>query len=238
MLVRLLALQAAWSYERMQGIGVAWTAEPVLRALFGQNDARYREALGRAALFFNANPYLVAGAVGAQLRAEADGVPGPQIERLRTALCGPLGALGDRLFWAGVVPALGVGGALAIALGAGAWPVVGVLLVHNAIRLVLGRRLLRLGWNEGVRIGGAISASAIPRLGDVAVAAAALLCGAAVPVIGAWFLRHAAGGELVAVAVFMAAAILLRRLLGPRASPRRLTLIGGAAVIAWHLVNP
>jgi mannose PTS system EIID component len=237
-LLRLLALQASWSYERMQGIGIAWAAEPALRDLFGQNEAKYREALARAALFFNANPYFAAGAIGAELRAEADGVPGPQVERLRTALCGPLGALGDRLFWAGVVPALGAGTALAIALGAGPWPVVGAVLVHNAIRLVLGRWLLRLGWQEGVRIGSAIGASAIPRLGDLAVAAAAFLCGVAVPVTGAWFLRQAAPGELVAVAVFMAAAILLRRLMGPRASPRRLSLIGGVAVIAWHLVNP
>ncbi|HEX9755155.1 MAG TPA: PTS system mannose/fructose/sorbose family transporter subunit IID [Gemmatimonadales bacterium] len=236
-LLRLLALQAAWSYERMQGIGIAWATEPALRDLFGQNEARYREALARAALFFNANPYLAAGAIGAELRAEADSVPGPQVERLRTALCGPLGALGDRLFWAGVVPALGAGAALAIAMGAGPWPVVAAVLVHNAIRLVLGRRLLRLGWNEGVRIGSAIGASAIPRLGDLAVAAAAFLCGVAVPVAGTWFLRQSAPGELVAVVVFLAAAILLRRLMGPRASPRRLTLIGGAVVIAWHLVN-
>ena len=30
--------------------------------------------------------------------------PAPQIARLRTALCSPLGALGDELFWAGLVP--------------------------------------------------------------------------------------------------------------------------------------
>ena len=32
-------------------------------------------------------------------------MPGAQITRLRAALTSPLGALGDQLFWAGVVPA-------------------------------------------------------------------------------------------------------------------------------------
>ena len=105
-LIRLLGVQAAWNYERMQGTGMGHAAEPVLRAAFADDRARYRESLGRASAFFNANPYLAAAAVGAEARAEADGAPGPQVERLRIALCGPLGSLGDRLFWTGLVPGL------------------------------------------------------------------------------------------------------------------------------------
>ena len=95
-LIRLLGVQASWNYERMQGTGVGHAAEPVLRAAFEGDTARYRETLGRASAFFNANPYVAAAAVGAEARAEVDGVPAQQVDRLRTALCGPLGSLGDR----------------------------------------------------------------------------------------------------------------------------------------------
>ena len=54
--------------------------------------------------YFNAHPYLAAVAVGALARAELDGEPPARIERFRTALCGPLGSVGDRLVWAGWLP--------------------------------------------------------------------------------------------------------------------------------------
>jgi len=48
--------------------------------------------------------------VGAAARAELDGESPERIDRMRTALCGPLGATGDRLIWAGWLPAcVGVG---------------------------------------------------------------------------------------------------------------------------------
>ena len=57
-------------------------------------------------------------ALGATVRAEYDAAPGEQVSRLRIALCGPLGALGDSLFWVGLLPAtLGVA-MIAVALGA------------------------------------------------------------------------------------------------------------------------
>jgi PTS system mannose-specific IID component len=70
----------------------------------------------RATQFFNAHPYMAGMEVGAVARAEHDGVPGDQIRRMRHALVGPLGSVGDRLIWAGVLPAAaGVG--LAVTVG-------------------------------------------------------------------------------------------------------------------------
>ena len=48
--------------------------------------------------------YLASVAVGALARAELSGVNPAHIERFRTALCGPLGSVGDRLVWAGSTP--------------------------------------------------------------------------------------------------------------------------------------
>ena len=124
-LLRLFTVQGSWNYERMQGVGVGVAEEPLLRDLaVSRSAAAYRAAVARAAHFFNAHPYLCGMAVGAAARAEHDGTPPDQVERLRTALCGPLGSLGDRLVWAGWLPLnsglalVGVIGGLEISLAA------------------------------------------------------------------------------------------------------------------------
>src|SRR5260370_32828763 len=102
----------------MQGVGMGVAEEALLRDLkVGEDDAAYRAALARGAYFFNAHPYLCGLAVGAAARAEHDGVPPDQIERLRTALCGPLGSLGDRLVWAGWLPLMSAVALLCVGLG-------------------------------------------------------------------------------------------------------------------------
>ncbi len=118
-LLRLMAVQGTWNYERLLGVGMGYAAEPLLEDLKTVDPVRHGEAVVRSAEFFNCNPNLAGLALGATVRAEYEAVPGAQIARLRTALCSPLGALGDELFWAGLVPAL-MGLALAgVTLGAG-----------------------------------------------------------------------------------------------------------------------
>jgi PTS system mannose-specific IID component len=237
-LIRLLGIQAAWNYERMQGTGMGHAAEPVLRAAFPDDPARYRETLGRASAFFNANPYLAAAAVGAEARAEVDGVPGPQVERLRTALCGPLGSLGDRLFWTGLVPALASTAVAGVALGLGWWPVLGFLLVHNAVRLFLGPWLLQLGWDHGVQVGGAILRSPLPRASALAGHLAALLGGLAIPLVARRFLADTGPTDLIGVSVLVTGALVVRKVAGPRLSALPLTLTAALAVLLWHWGRP
>ena len=105
MFFRLLAVQGAWNYETLVGNGIGFCVEPALRRLPGGQDGdAYRAALARESQYFNAHPYLTSVAVGALARAELDGEAPERIERFRTALCGPLGALGDRLVWATFLP--------------------------------------------------------------------------------------------------------------------------------------
>ena len=86
-LLRLFTVQGSWDYERMQGVGMGVAEEPLLRDLRGGgNGTAYRSAVARGAHFFNAHPYLCGLAVGATARAEHEGVPAEQVERLRTAL--------------------------------------------------------------------------------------------------------------------------------------------------------
>jgi mannose/fructose/N-acetylgalactosamine-specific phosphotransferase system component IID len=60
--------------------------------------------------FFNTHPYFVSFALGALARLEEDHVNGrladtEQINKFKNALIGPLGAIGDQLFWGTIKPA-------------------------------------------------------------------------------------------------------------------------------------
>ena len=184
--LRLFAVQASWNYDRMLGIGVGLAEEPLLRDLGrAEGDAAYRAAVGRGAGFFNSHPYLAGLAVGATARAEYDHVPPEQIERLRAALCGPLGSLGDRLVWAGWLPFVSGLAVAAAVLGAGAAAVVGFLVVYNAGHVGLRWWALRAGWDHGMRVAAALHAPALQRAARLTAPAMAFAAGLALSAGGA-----------------------------------------------------
>lgn len=181
-LLRLFTVQGSWNYERMLGIGFGVAEEPLLRGLpAGEKGEAYRAAVARGTHFFNAHPYLCGMAVGAAARAEHDGVPPEQIERLRTALCGPLGSLGDRLVWAGWLP-LNSGLALVgVALGLGWGAIIGFLVLYNIGHVSLRWWALRAGWTYGLRVADALRQPFLRRIGAVVAPAMAVATGAALP---------------------------------------------------------
>ena len=140
-LIRLLSLQASFTFERLQGVGMAVAQEPLLEPL-GRDNEQIRAARARSAQYFNAHPFLAGIAAGALSRAELDHEDGERILRLRTALSGPLGALGDQLFWAGIVPAI-MGVMLgASALGGGLQALLGIVIGYNITRVFV------TGWDS------------------------------------------------------------------------------------------
>lgn len=235
-LLRLLVVQGAWNYERMTGIGMGYAAEPLLADLASTAPERHREATARAAEYFNSHPYLAGLALGAAARAEHDGVAGPQIQRLRTALCSPLGALGDQVFWAGEVPIL-MGTALAaLALGSG-WLILPlVLLVHVAARVLVARWALGTGLDTGMQVGTAISASWLPRAVARLAPAAGFLVGLAIPLAAAWLFPGGPGSMAWVGLGAALAALLLSRLGAFWAGPRPALLLA-AAVLVWGAVT-
>ncbi len=103
---RSLWLQASWSFRGMQGLGFAYALEPALRRLHG-NGPRYRSAVARHLEFFNTHPFLAAAVLGAVIRLEQGGEGGTEGSvRLKQALMGPYGAVGDSLYWGAVKPLL------------------------------------------------------------------------------------------------------------------------------------
>ena len=197
---RLFAVQSAFSYERMLGIGFGHAIEPLLRPLRGQGGARYAEALARQSRFFNAHPFVTSIAVGAAARAELDGEAPERIERLRAALGGPLGALGDRLIWAGWLPACVGFGLILVAAGGGAWGVVAFFALFNVVRVGLLVWGLRAGWRAGMRVAGALANPFLQRGLEVVGPLAALAVGAALPAVLVWVVRGAGMGVAWSVA--------------------------------------
>jgi PTS system mannose-specific IID component len=209
-MIRLFGVQAAWTYERMAGIGVGHAAAPLLRDLYrdATPEAR-RAAVARSAEYFNCHPYLAGVAVGAVVRAERDRVPGPTITRLRTALSGPLGSLGDQLVWTGEVPAL-MGLTLAALPLAGWWAVLLAPVVHNLLRLRLTLWGLDLGLREGLAVGAALQRSWLPPAAVQLQQLAAFAVGLAIPVVLMWVLRDGpTRGVTVTVALSVIGALLM-----------------------------
>ena len=220
--LRLLTLQSSWNYDRMIGIGMGVAEEPLLRDLRSEgNNGAYRAAVARGARFFNSHPYLAGLAVGATARAEHDGMPPERIERLRAALIGPLGSLGDRLVWAGWLPLLAGAALSAVALGAG-WIAVAVFLViYNVGHLTLRWWALRAGWRAGSDVTGALRNPALQGALVLVGPAMALAVGCALPLVTRWVAVPWPGKPallMLAVAALGVGALRLRPKLftGPR----------------------
>ena len=183
MLARLLTLQASYNYETMIGNGIAFALEPALRRLpGGRGGDAYREAMARQSRYFNAHPYFAAVAVGALARAELSLESPERIERFRTAACGPLGSVGDRLVWAAWLPLCSLIALAAFGFGASAAVVVSLfLIVYNAGHFALRIWALNTGWRDGLGVAAALSAPAF-RLGPARLTcAAAFVAGVAIP---------------------------------------------------------
>jgi mannose PTS system EIID component len=236
--LRLFAVQGTWNYERMLGVGMGYAAEPLLDDLKTVDPVRHTEAVVRSAEFFNCHPNLAGLALGATTRAEYDGVPGAQIARLRTALCSPLGALGDQLFWAGLVPFLVGATLVGLVLDARWWAVAGFLLLYNVARVATGVWSLRTGLDAGMEVGGAIAKSWISRAIGWVSPAAGFSIGLAIPLVADWYLDVIGWpGALGALAVG-ATGVAVTRWFGTSLTAVRFALLALVLLVLFRWVLP
>lgn len=235
-LLRLFTVQGSWNYERMQGVGMGVAEEPLLRDLRTSGDgAAYRAAVARGAHFFNAHPYLCGLAVGAAARAEHDGVAPEQVERLRAALCGPLGSLGDRLVWAGWLPLTSGLALIGVALGLRLTAIFGFLVLYNVGHVALRWWALRAGWRYGSQVAVALRAPALQRGAALSGPAMALAVGAALPLVARYLSGEFHGPWRAALAIVVAGGLALlwwqrTTLTGLRLG---LILLAVAALVGW-----
>lgn len=216
MFTRLLTLQGSYNYETMMGNGIAFAIEPALRLLpGGPGGDAYRDALAREGRYFNAHPYLASIAVGALARAELALEDPAHIERFRTAMCGPLGSVGDRLVWVGWLPLCSL---LALtAFGFGASPlgvVILFLLAYNAGHLALRAWGLNTGWTRGLGIASALGSPLFQRGPAVLARVSAVVAGVGLLVAVAGVSGARAAGVFVLAGTAAAGAALLASVSG------------------------
>lgn len=120
---RLLFLQSCWSYDAMQGVGLAFALEPWLKRVHG---ARAGAALSRYAGCFNTHPFMAPLTVGMLCGLEEEAAAAESDKRdallkradaLKTAVACSLAGIGDALFWGALRPACAAAALIAGMLG-------------------------------------------------------------------------------------------------------------------------
>lgn len=178
--LRSFAVQGSWNYRTLIGGGIAYALSPLLSRIHAGDPVALRAAVERHASAFNAHPYLSSIAIGALARVEHDGATPETIERFRTALRGPLGAIGDQAVWAGWRPFCLWSSITAFGLGLDARiAALGFFLVYNAGHLFLRVWGYRQGWREGLNVGGVLARARLKRMARALLPVNQALMGAA-----------------------------------------------------------
>lgn len=157
-----MLLQLSWNFERMQGLGYCYCILPVLKKLYRNEPEKLKQAVQRNLEFFNTTPYMALPILGISIAMEErlarkGDIDGTAISSVKLALMGPLGGVGDSLFWYTLIPiCAGIGISLS-ENGSLLGPVV-FLLLYNIFTIAVR------WW--GVMKGYALGAGLIDRLSD------------------------------------------------------------------------
>jgi len=100
---RSVFLQASFNYERMQAAGWLYSILPGLEKIHRNKDD-LAASMAHNLEFFNTHPFLVTFVMGIVLSLEQNKADIATIRAVRVAAMGPLGGIGDALFWFTLVP--------------------------------------------------------------------------------------------------------------------------------------
>ena len=150
-------LQASFNYERMQAAGWLYSILPGLEKIHtNKNDLA--ASMSHNLEFFNTHPFLVTFVMGIVLSLEQNKVDIPTIRAVRVAAMGPLGGIGDALFWLTLVPiTAGITSNMAIN-GNAAAPII-FLLIFNVVQFALRFWLMNWSYKLGTSAIDALTAN-------------------------------------------------------------------------------
>ena len=148
MAFRSMFLQASFNYERMQAGGWLYSILPGLKKIH-KNKNDLATSMKHNLEFFNCHPFLITFVMGIILSLEQKKSDVQTIRSLRVAAMGPLGGIGDAIFWFTLLPiSAGVGANLALQ-GSIAGPII-FLIMFNVVHLGLRYGLMHWSYKVGV----------------------------------------------------------------------------------------
>lgn len=144
MVWRSFNLQASFNYERMQAAGWLYGILPGLEKIHADDKEDLETSMEHNLEFFNTHPFLVTFVMGIVLSLEQQKADINTIRAVRVAAMGPLGGIGDAIFWFTLVPiAAGIASNMAIN-GSLMGPIV-FLLIFNVVQF--GIRFWLMNWS-------------------------------------------------------------------------------------------
>lgn len=150
MVWRSLNLQGSFNYERMQAAGWLYGILPGLIKIHADNEEDLKISMAHNLEFFNTHPFLVTFVMGIVLSLEQQKADINTIRAVRVAAMGPLGGIGDAIFWFTLVPiAAGICSNMAIAGNAFA-PIL-FLIIFNAVQFGVRFWLMDWSYNLGTK---------------------------------------------------------------------------------------
>lgn len=147
MVWRSLFLQMSFNFERMQAAGWLYGILPGLEKIHTDKED-LALSMGHNLDFFNTHPFLVTFVMGIVLSLEQQKADVQTIRAVRVAAMGPLGGIGDAIFWLTLLPiAAGIGANLSLQ-GNVLGPVL-FLLLFNAVQFGIRYGLMYWSYDLG-----------------------------------------------------------------------------------------
>lgn len=228
--LRTLFIQAGFSPEAMQTLGLLYALEPAWPHLYPDVEQR-NQAMRRHLTPFNTHPYAAAGIVGGILFYEVRHARGEgsaeEVTRFKQTLMGPLAALGDGFFWLSLRPATGALGVALVPL-LGVWAPLVFLVTYNLVHFGARGWLFVAGYRHGSALVARLSELKVPMWSNRLRALAAAAAGG----MGVWLALGFGVGETArwlgaaCLVLGVGAVLLVERKVPP------LVLLYGAALLA------
>lgn len=139
-------LQASFNYERMQACGWLWGMLPGLQKIH-TNKEDLKASMAHNLDFLNTHPFLVTFVMGIVLSLEQNKADTATIRSVRISAAGPLGGIGDALFWLTLV-AITAGLTANMAMEGQIIGAVLFLIIFNAVQFAV--RFGLMYWSYGL----------------------------------------------------------------------------------------
>jgi PTS system mannose-specific IID component len=177
---RCFLIQGSWNYQSLLGLGFCYAAIPILKRLNFSDEEKVKFNQ-RHIQFFNSHPYFAGYCLGAIAKLEEDAMETERVDDrsiplFKERLAGPLGAIGDRLFWTNIKPAA-AGFAVFLGMLVG-WLAIPVFLItYNVPHIYLRAKGIFLGYRKGFDIVSDISERKFSKVFNLTFMAGAIATG-------------------------------------------------------------